>query len=164
MVEKSLEYYLGLAYPVQVYSKPGGSGYAAEFPDLPGCVAFADSLGELLDMIEDAKRTWIETSLRAGLPVPEPASAGSAEPASASPRPEPPGLRSGRRLGPNARPEGSAKPVFSGDATSNGAITVHSLRSLYLKLLEQARGDGVDLSQFIRVALADTVGYRRTSG
>ena len=158
MAENNLDYYLGLAYPVQIYSKPGGSGYAAEITDLPGCITFADTLGELWDMIEDAKRTWIETSLRAGLPIPEPASA--------SPRPARPGRAR------EARPEGSAEPTlassaepaFSGDGASNGAITVHSLRSLYLKLLEQARGEGVDLSQFIRVALADTVGYRRTSG
>lgn len=147
MAEKNLDYYLGLAYPVQIYAKPGGGGYAAEIADLPGCITFADTLGDLCDTIEDAKRIWIETSLRAGLPVPEPALA--------SPRPE---------LGTKARPEGSAEASPSGDGKSNGAITVQSLRSLYLKLLEQARGEGVDLNQFIRVALADMVGYRRTNG
>jgi hypothetical protein len=34
-------------------------------------------------------------------------------------------------------------------------------RSLHRKLAEQAEREGVSLNQFINVALAETVGYRR---
>jgi antitoxin HicB len=73
MTEKTVDYYMSLPYPVRIYPEPDGSGYTAEIPDLPGCLTCADTLPELWEMIEDAKRTWIEGSLEAGLPIPEPA-------------------------------------------------------------------------------------------
>jgi antitoxin HicB len=73
MTEKDLAYYMGLPYPVRIYPEPDGSGYTAEIPDLPGCITCADTLPELWEMIEDAKRTWLEGSLAEGLPIPEPA-------------------------------------------------------------------------------------------
>jgi antitoxin HicB len=70
--EKSLEYYLRLPYRVEIYPEPDGSGYTAAIPDLPGCITYADTMEELAEMIEDAKRTWIECSLEDGLYIPEP--------------------------------------------------------------------------------------------
>jgi antitoxin HicB len=72
MTEKTLAYYLSLAYPVQVYPEPDGSGFTAEVIDLPGCITCADTLDELWAMVEDAKRTWLEGSLAEGLSIPEP--------------------------------------------------------------------------------------------
>lgn len=72
MPDKDLAYYLSLAYPVRVYPEPDNSGYTAEIPDLPGCITCADTLPELWEMVEDAKRTWLEGSLAEGLPIPEP--------------------------------------------------------------------------------------------
>jgi len=72
MSEKTLEYYLSLPYRVEVYPEPDGSGYTAVVPDLPGCLTCAETLSELWEMVEDAKRTWLEFSLQEGLPIPEP--------------------------------------------------------------------------------------------
>jgi antitoxin HicB len=72
LVEKELEYYMNLAYPVRIYPEPDGSGFTAEVVDLPGCITCADTLTELWEMVEDAKRTWLEGSLAEGLPIPEP--------------------------------------------------------------------------------------------
>nr|HID14187.1 toxin-antitoxin system HicB family antitoxin [Anaerolineae bacterium] len=72
--DRDLEYYLRLPYRVEVYPEPDGSGYTAAIPDLPGCITCADTMDELAEMIEDAKRTWIECSLEDGLPIPEPSS------------------------------------------------------------------------------------------
>ena len=72
--EKNLGHYLRLPYRVEVYPEPDGSGYTAAIPDLPGCITYADTMDELAEMIEDAKRTWIKCSLKDGLPIPEPSS------------------------------------------------------------------------------------------
>jgi antitoxin HicB len=72
MVEKNLDYYMNLAYPIRIYPEPDGSGYTAEIPDLPGCITCADTLDELWAMIQDAKRGWLELALEDGDPIPEP--------------------------------------------------------------------------------------------
>jgi len=70
--EKTVEDYLRLPYRVDVYPEPDGSGFTAEIPDLPGCLTCADTLDELWEMIEDAKRGWIELALERGMFIPEP--------------------------------------------------------------------------------------------
>ncbi|GAB4446997.1 MAG: toxin-antitoxin system HicB family antitoxin [Anaerolineae bacterium] len=72
MTEKNLDYYLTLPYPIRIYPEPDGSGYTAEVVDLPGCITCADTLPELWDLIEDAKRGWLELALADGNPIPEP--------------------------------------------------------------------------------------------
>lgn len=73
MTEKSIEYYLGLPYRVEIYPEPDGSGYTALIPELPGCMTCADTLEELWSMIEEAKGGWLEISLEDGDYIPEPA-------------------------------------------------------------------------------------------
>ncbi len=63
---------MSLPYRVEIYPEPDGSGYTAEAPDLPGCLTCADTLAELWEMIEDAKRGWLEVALERGLSIPEP--------------------------------------------------------------------------------------------
>jgi antitoxin HicB len=72
MTRKSIEYYMGLPYKVEVYPDEEGKGYAALIPDLPGCMTSADSLAELWPMIEEAKRLWLEVALEDGIPINEP--------------------------------------------------------------------------------------------
>lgn len=73
MIEKSIEYYTSLPYRIEIYPEPDGSGYTALIPELPGCMTCADTLKELWDMIEEAKRGWLEISLEDGDYIPEPA-------------------------------------------------------------------------------------------
>jgi antitoxin HicB len=73
MSERSVEYYMRLPYRVEIYPEPDGTGYTAVIPELPGCMTCADSLDELWNMIEEAKRGWLELSLEDGDYVPEPA-------------------------------------------------------------------------------------------
>jgi antitoxin HicB len=54
--------------------------WAATFPELPGLVAAADTWDELERKIRDAKESYFEAALEAGLPIAEPG--GSSEPAS----------------------------------------------------------------------------------
>lgn len=69
--DKALDYYMSLPYAIEVRRNEDGS-YFARMPELPGCITWADTFKELGPMIEDAKATWIEGSLEAGLAVPEP--------------------------------------------------------------------------------------------
>lgn len=53
-----------------------GAGYSAYLPDLPGCVATAETRSEVLDLIRDAIEFHIEGLREAGDPVPVPTSDG----------------------------------------------------------------------------------------
>ncbi len=70
-MNKDLEYYLRLPYKVMIHPSPEG-GYVAEVPDLPGCLTQGETLEELMEMVEDAKRCWIADALEKNEEVPEP--------------------------------------------------------------------------------------------
>ena len=67
----SLEYYLGLAYPIQIYPETGG-GYTVSIKDLPGCISQGETTEEALSMIEDARIGWLEVAYAHNDPIPEP--------------------------------------------------------------------------------------------
>jgi len=46
--------------------------WAAEFPDLPGCVGAGDTAEEAVAMAMAAKKAWIETALEEGRKIPKP--------------------------------------------------------------------------------------------
>jgi len=68
---KDLAYYLNLPYTISIQSYPDG-GYFAEVKELPGCMTEADTKEELWEMIEEAKKIWIETALEEKVKIPEP--------------------------------------------------------------------------------------------
>lgn len=68
---KDLEYYLSLPYPIELI--PDRDGYwFARVPLLEGCMTNGETREDTLDMIDDAKRLWLETALEIGKPIPEP--------------------------------------------------------------------------------------------
>ncbi len=71
---KNLEEYLNLPYTIEVIrdENPDDPGWVARVVELPGCMTQSDTFAELGDMITDAMRAWIEVSLAAGDPIPEP--------------------------------------------------------------------------------------------
>lgn len=52
----------------------GESSYGAYVPDLPGCVAVAETREEVVKLIHEAIEQHIELLREQGLPVPEPRS------------------------------------------------------------------------------------------
>jgi predicted RNase H-like HicB family nuclease len=70
-LRKPLEYYLGLEYPLNAVADESG-GYVVVFPDLSGCITQIDSLAELPEMADEARRLWIETAYDHGADIPEP--------------------------------------------------------------------------------------------
>lgn len=54
----------------------GHTGYGAFVPDLPGCVAAADSREEVETLIREAIELHVRDLRQGGLPVPEPTCTG----------------------------------------------------------------------------------------
>ncbi len=71
-MEKNVDYYMNLPYKLEIMPDLAEGGYAARYPELPGCITCADTMEKLLENLEDAKRVWIEGMLEDGLPISEP--------------------------------------------------------------------------------------------
>jgi antitoxin HicB len=75
MSEKTLAYYQSLPYSIEIKqdaSDPEHPVWFAQIKELPGCITEADTFQEAGDMIRDAFAVWVQGSLDAGLPIPEP--------------------------------------------------------------------------------------------
>ena len=59
-----------------VIVEKGASGYGAYVPDLPGCVAAADSRDEVMRLIKEAIELHLEGLRESGQPIPAPSSVG----------------------------------------------------------------------------------------
>ena len=52
----------------------GPTSYGAHVPDLPGCVAIAETRDEVCALIQEAIELYVEALEEEGLPVPQPQS------------------------------------------------------------------------------------------
>jgi len=77
---EDLGYYRSLQYGLTVIPDPQSGGYVAKINELPGCITQAESLPELMNMIQDAKRCWLDGALQDGIEIPEPSDLSDAEP------------------------------------------------------------------------------------
>jgi antitoxin HicB len=59
-------------YRIELYQDADDDSWAAEVPDLPGCVAAASSPGDAITAVVDAIDAWIDTALALGHAVPPP--------------------------------------------------------------------------------------------
>jgi len=69
--QKSLDYYLGLKYPITLYPGDQG-GYVATIKDLPGCMSQGTDLQETIDNINYAKDLWLFTTYKSSADIPLP--------------------------------------------------------------------------------------------
>lgn len=70
-MKRTVEYYLDLPYTTEIL--PNGDGtFFAKVKELEGCMTEGDTWQEVYEMIEDAKRIWIEAALDYDEPIPEP--------------------------------------------------------------------------------------------
>ena len=67
---KNISFYMPLRY--KIILTPEEDGWGAIIPDLPGCVAAGDTIEEALELLKDAKQSWISASLQHNLSIPEP--------------------------------------------------------------------------------------------
>lgn len=62
---------MNLHYPFLVAGNNKES-YVASAIDLTGCLTCGDTMEELMENIQDAKREWLEAAMEMGLEIPEP--------------------------------------------------------------------------------------------
>ncbi len=60
------------SYRLVIWRDEDDDAWCGEIPELPGHIAAADTIEEMLTLAEDAKRAWIATALALGRPVPPP--------------------------------------------------------------------------------------------
>ena len=53
-------------FTIRPLTKPEGSGYLIEFPDLPGCLSDGETVAEALTNGMEAKSAWITAMHEAG--------------------------------------------------------------------------------------------------
>jgi antitoxin HicB len=70
-ISEQVEYYMSLPYKIEIIPYSDG-GYFARVKELTGCMTEADTLEELFEMIEDAKRSWLEVAIEDGIEIPLP--------------------------------------------------------------------------------------------
>lgn len=70
---KDLEYYMKLPYTIEIVPYKDG-GYFAKIKELEGCMTEGETLEETLELLEDAKKAWLETALEDGIEIPLPES------------------------------------------------------------------------------------------
>ena len=68
---REIDRYLSLPYAIELRQYEDGTWFA-RMPELPGCMTEADTLEEVMEMIRNAQRAWIEACLEDGTPIPEP--------------------------------------------------------------------------------------------
>ena len=61
--------YMKLSYPMEIYEDTIEGGYTVSFPDLPGCLTCGETIEEAIEMAEDAKRIWLEAALEDGYEI-----------------------------------------------------------------------------------------------
>lgn len=67
---RTLDEYLAMNY--RIVLTPEYGAWTATIPDLPGCMAVGESPEEALELLQDAKRSWLSASIQRGLSIPEP--------------------------------------------------------------------------------------------
>ena len=68
---KPLQYYFDLQYPVTLIPAEEG-GYAVQIEDLPGCYSQGETVDEAMEMIEEARKLWMESMYEEGNEIPLP--------------------------------------------------------------------------------------------
>ena len=69
---KDLNYYLDLAYKIEITPDTDGEGFNAEIPLLKGCMAFGETIEEAYQALIDVKQAWFDIALKRGWKIPEP--------------------------------------------------------------------------------------------
>ncbi len=72
LMEKNLEYYLGLEYTMVIrhVMEDTGNYYYGKYVELEGCQSTADTIEELIKNLEEVKQDHIEIKLEFGDPIP----------------------------------------------------------------------------------------------
>ena len=53
---KTIDYYMGLPYKLEIVPDVEEGGYVARYPELPGCISVGSTLEETVNHVLDAKK------------------------------------------------------------------------------------------------------------
>jgi predicted RNase H-like HicB family nuclease len=71
-MKKTIEQYMALPYTLEILPTPSEGGWYIRAKELKGCMTQADRWEDVLPMVEDAKRLWLEVAIEREMPIPEP--------------------------------------------------------------------------------------------
>lgn len=71
-MNKTIDYYLALPYTLEIIPDTEEGDWVIQIKELRGCITQANRWEDVLPMIEDAKRLWLEVALEHGDSIPEP--------------------------------------------------------------------------------------------
>lgn len=63
---KMIDYYMSFPYRLEIIPDPDEGGYAARYPELPGCITVGSSMEAVVENAEDAKKEWLLAALESG--------------------------------------------------------------------------------------------------
>lgn len=69
---KTIDYYENLPYRMEITPDIYEGGYIASFPELRGCITTSDSLHDVINNAQEAKRAWLEAAIQSKVKIPEP--------------------------------------------------------------------------------------------
>jgi antitoxin HicB len=69
--DRNLDHYLALPYGISLRMDDDGA-WVARIEELPGCTAHGETPSDAMENLAEVKSAWIEDSLAAGDPIPEP--------------------------------------------------------------------------------------------
>ena len=64
---KTIDYYMGLPYKLEIVPDVEEGGYVARYPELPGCISVGSTLEETVNHVLDAKKNGSLPLLKRGL-------------------------------------------------------------------------------------------------
>ena len=70
-MEKDLAYYMRLPYK-EITMTASDGGFVGYIPELKGCITQGETEEEIVEMLADAKKCWLEAALEDGIDIPEP--------------------------------------------------------------------------------------------
>ena len=71
-IDELINEYMNLPYTMNIIPDKEEGGYTITFPDLPGCATCVDSLDDIKQMAEDAKREWFKAAIEEGYDIRSP--------------------------------------------------------------------------------------------
>ncbi len=69
---KSLDEYMKMPYRLEIVPDTEESGFVATYPELPGCITCGETLADVIQNVEDAKREWLLAAIEDNVPIYEP--------------------------------------------------------------------------------------------
>lgn len=69
---RTLSDYLSLPYRLELIEDYEEGGFAAAYPELPGCITYGETIESAVENAMDAKKACLEAALEDGYPIAEP--------------------------------------------------------------------------------------------